>query len=222
MGRGLRPRAQWLPSDRMSVAVRLGTESLLFTCRITWNVGRYPRNTHRLIPDGVEMPEAAVVPISFATAHLSFHPRHAPTRRNRPYSGRGGGVGLAAVQLASQTGATVIAVASGTQRRSRLLELGADHVVDRAEHNIVDRVRQYTPGVPVLTSSSIRWGRRCLLRFLHLPRKDVSSSSVMRAGSLTVDLWSPMQSNQTLMGVFMGPLLQGLACGPVWTTCCRL
>lgn len=28
------------------------------------------------------------------------------------------------------------------------------------------------------------------------------------AGSLTVDLWSPMQSNQTLMGVFIGPLFE--------------
>ncbi|HFQ8224523.1 TPA: zinc-binding dehydrogenase [Citrobacter freundii] len=27
-------------------------------------------------------------------------------------------------------------------------------------------------------------------------------------GSLTVDLWPPMQSNQTLMGVFMGPLFE--------------
>lgn len=42
------------------------------------------------------------------------------------------------------------------------------------------------------------------------------------AGSLTVDLWSPMQSNQTLMGVFIGPLLKGTEFGHVWTTCCRL
>ncbi|MGB8668125.1 MAG: zinc-binding dehydrogenase [Serratia inhibens] len=40
-------------------------------------------------------------------------------------------------------------MASGTQRRSRLLELGADHVVDRTEINVVDSVRQYTHGTGV-------------------------------------------------------------------------
>lgn len=60
-----------------------------------------------------------------------------------------GGVGLAAVQLASQAGATVIAVASGTQRRNRLLELGADHVVDSAANDVVDSVRRLTHGAGV-------------------------------------------------------------------------
>ncbi|HID8741813.1 TPA: zinc-binding dehydrogenase [Enterobacter mori] len=45
--------------------------------------------------------------------------------------------------------AAVIAVASGTQRRSRLREWGADYVVDRVEDNIVDSVREYTRGAGV-------------------------------------------------------------------------
>ncbi|MCS5990912.1 zinc-binding alcohol dehydrogenase family protein [Klebsiella variicola subsp. variicola] len=44
-----------------------------------------------LIPDGVEMPGSGGGTDFFCNrASLSFHPRHAPTRRNRPYSGRGG------------------------------------------------------------------------------------------------------------------------------------
>ncbi|MCS5968932.1 zinc-binding dehydrogenase [Klebsiella variicola subsp. variicola] len=117
-----------------------------------------------------------------------------------------GAWGSRAVQLASQAGATVIAVASGTQRRSRLLELGADHVVDRAEHNIVDRVRQYTQGtgvdlvidpvgttLPASLSALAPEGR---LVFVGNAGGGVSLSTCGRQCS----------PNQTLMGVFMGPL----------------
>lgn len=43
----------------------------------------------------------------------------------------------------------MIAVASGTQRTSQLLELGADYVVDRAANNVVENVWQFTPGAGV-------------------------------------------------------------------------
>ena len=103
-----------------------------------------------LIPDGVGMAEAAALPISFGTAHHCLFTRGMLRQGETVLiQAAAGGVGLAAVQLASQAGATVIAVVSGTQRRVRLRELGADYVVDRTKDNIVDSVRQYTHGTGV-------------------------------------------------------------------------
>lgn len=162
-----------------------------------------------LIPDGVDMVEAAVLPISFGTAHHCLFTRGMLRRGETVLiQAAAGGVGLAAVQLASQAGATVIAVASGTQRRSRLLELGADHVVDRAENNVVDSVLQYTHGTGVdLVIDPVGTTLPASLAAL-APEGRLVFVGNAGGGSLTVDLWSPMQSNQTLMGVFMGPLFE--------------
>lgn len=139
---------------------------------------------------------------------MPFHSRHAPARRTVLIQAAAGGVGLAAVQLASQAGATVIAVASGTQRKSRLLELGADHVVDREKNNVVDSVRQYTHGNGVdLVIDPVGTTLPASLSAL-APEGRLVFVGNAGGGSLTVDLWPPMQSNQTLMGVFMGPLFE--------------
>lgn len=171
-----------------------------------WSV---PAERTWLIPDGVDMAEAAVLPISFGTAHHCLFTRgmlrHGETVLIQAAAG---GVGLAVVQLASQAGATVIAVASGTQRRSRLLELGADHVVDRAENNVVDSVRQYTHGSGVdLAIDPVGTTLPASLSAL-APEGRLIFVGNAGGGGLTVDLWPPMQSNQTLMGVFMGPLFE--------------
>lgn len=162
-----------------------------------------------LIPDGVEAAEAAAVPISFGTAHHCLFTRGMLRRGETVLiQAAAGGVGLAAVQLASQAGATVIAVASGTQRRSRLLELGADHVVDRVENNVVDSVREYTHGAGVdLVIDPVGTTLPDSLAAL-APEGRLVFVGNAGGGSLTVGLWPPMQSNQTLMGVFMGPLFE--------------
>ena len=162
-----------------------------------------------LIPDGVDAADAAVLPISFGTAHHCLFKRGALLHGETVLiQAATGGLGLAAVQLAAQAGATVIAVASGTQRRSRLIELGADHVVDRATSDVVETVRQITHGAganlvidPVGTTLS---ASLCALA----PEGRLVFVGNAGGGSLAVDLWQPMQANQTLLGVFMGPLFE--------------
>ena len=160
-----------------------------------------------LIPDGVGMAEAAALPISFGTAHHCLFTRGMLRQGETVLiQAAAGGVGLAAVQLASQAGATVIAVVSGTQRRGRLRELGADHVVDRTKDNIVDSVRQYTHGTGVdLVIDPVGTTLPVSLSAL-APEGRLVFVGNAGGNSLTVDLWPAMQSNQTLMGVFMGPL----------------
>ena len=160
-----------------------------------------------LIPDGVGMAEAAALPISFGTAHHCLFTRGMLRQGETVLiQAAAGGVGLAAVQLASQAGATVIAVVSGTQRQGRLRELGADHVVDRTKDNIVDSVRQHTHGTGVdLVIDPVGTTLPVSLSAL-APEGRLVFVGNAGGDSLTVDLWPAMQSNQTLMGVFMGPL----------------
>ncbi|EPK6614461.1 quinone oxidoreductase family protein [Enterobacter cloacae] len=168
-----------------------------------------PEERNWLIPDGVDMAEAAAVPISFATAHHCLFTRG--MLRNGEtvlIQAAAGGVGLAAVQLASQAGATVIAVASGTERISSLHELGADYVVDRAKNNVVGSVRQYTHGTGIdFVIDPVGTMLPASLSALASEGRLVFVGNA-GGGNLTVDLWPPMQSNQTLMGVFMGPLFE--------------
>jgi NADPH2:quinone reductase len=161
------------------------------------------------IPDEVNLEDAAVIPISFGTAHHCLFTRGGlQPRENVLIQAAAGGVGLAAVQLAAQAGATVIAVASGEKRTNQLLSLGADHVVDRMSRDVVAAVREITNDTGVnLVLDPVG---KTLRASLHVLAPQGRLVFVGNAGGddLSVDLWSPMQSNQTLLGVFMGPLFE--------------
>jgi NADPH2:quinone reductase len=162
-----------------------------------------------LIPDEVNWEDAAVIPISFGTAHHCLFTRGGLQRgENVLIQAAAGGVGLAAVQLAAQAGATVIAVASGEKRTNQLLSLGADHVVDRTSRDVVDAVRQITNNTGVdLVLDPVGTTLHASLSAL-APEGRLVFVGNAGGGDLSVDLWSPMQSNQTLLGVFMGPLFE--------------
>jgi acyl transferase domain-containing protein/NADPH:quinone reductase-like Zn-dependent oxidoreductase/acyl carrier protein len=60
--------------------------------------------------------------------------------------GAAGGVGMAAVRVAKQLGATVIGTASTPERRALVLEAGADHVLESRTIDFVAAVRELTGG----------------------------------------------------------------------------
>jgi NADPH2:quinone reductase len=161
------------------------------------------------IPDGLDATDAAVLPISFGTAqHCLFARGALAPGETVLIQAAAGGVGLAAVQLAAQAGATVIAVASGTQRRNRLIELGADHVVDRAAHDVVEAARQITHGAGVnLVIDPVGATLHASLAAL-APEGRLVFVGNAGGGNLAIDLWPAMQANQTLSGVFMGALFE--------------
>lgn len=161
------------------------------------------------IPDGLDASDAAVVPISFGTAYHCLFTRGALKRGETVLiQAAAGGVGVAALQLAAQSGATVIAVASGAQRRGRLLELGAHHVIDRADSDVVETVHALTKGAGVdLVIDPVGKTLQASLSSLAHEGRLVFVGNA-GGGSLTADLWPPMQANQTLLGVFMGTLFE--------------
>lgn len=168
-----------------------------------------PEGRTWLVPDGMDAAHAAVLPISFATAYHCLFTRGALLRGETVLiQAAAGGVGLAAVQLAAQAGATVIAVASGTRRSNRLIELGADHVVERAANDILQTVQRVTHGAganlvidPVGTTLTVSLSALA-------PEGRLVFVGNAGGSSLTVDLWPAMQANQTLLGVFMGALFE--------------
>jgi NADPH2:quinone reductase len=165
-----------------------------------------PTSRTWLVPDGVEMAEAASLPISFGTAHHCLFARAALAKSETVLiQAAAGGVGLAAVQLASEADATVIAVASGIESRGRLQEVGARHSIDRRTEDVVREVLRVTGNAgahividPVGTTLEASLAPEGRMGF------------VGNAGGrdLSADLWPAMLANQSPLGVFMGPLLK--------------
>lgn len=168
-----------------------------------------PASRTWLIPGKVDMAQAAALPISFGTA------RHCVITRGWLNEGEtvliqaaAGGVGLAAIQIARQAGATVIAVAGGRGRLTRLTELGASHVIDRLAQDVVGEVRRLTGGKGAdLVIDPVGTTLQASLCALAVEGRLVFVGNA-GGGGLDIDLWPAMQNNQTLHGVFMGSLFE--------------
>jgi len=85
-------------------------------------------------PDSMSFVEAAAFPIQYMTAY------HALITLGRAVAGEtvlihaaGGGVGTAAVQIAKLLGLRVVGTTSSTEKRQRLIELGADQALSYDE-----------------------------------------------------------------------------------------
>ncbi|WP_185984255.1 quinone oxidoreductase family protein [Aureimonas mangrovi] len=164
-----------------------------------------PAHQTWLVPEGLDMADAAALPISFGTAHHCLFARGAlKAGETVLVQAAAGGVGLATIQLAKAGGGRVIAVSSGADRLERLRELGADHVLDHRSDDIAEAVRELTEGRgadlvvdPVGTTLPVS------LKAL-VPEGRLVFVGNAGGGALNPDLWPAMEANQTLLGVYMG------------------
>lgn len=86
------------------------------------------------LPDKLDAPRAATFTQSHCTALFALRDRAALAAGETVLVlGAGGGVGLAAVQVATALGARVLAVASSEEKRRAALAAGADSAVDAAD-----------------------------------------------------------------------------------------
>lgn len=99
------------------------------------------------VPDDVSFETAAGALESYTTMAYAFAER-APLRKDQwvLVLGAGGGIGLAAVDLARAAGARVVAAASSGEKREAALRAGAEAVVDYATEDLKTRVRELTGG----------------------------------------------------------------------------
>ncbi len=162
------------------------------------------------LADGVSLDDAAAFLSAFGTTH------HAYRQRARLRSGEtvlvlgaGGGVGLAAVQLAKVLGAHVIAAASTDAKLDAARMSGADELINYRSDGLRDRLRTLTGGRGIdvvydpvggtLTEQafrSLRWGGR------HL----VIGFAAGTIPSLPLNL--PLLKGSSILGVFWGAFMQ--------------
>src|SRR4051812_27076794 len=106
-----------------------------------------PAMTTWPIPDGLDAARAASVPVAVGTAQeCLFTAGNLEAGQTALIHAGAGGVGMAAIQLAKQAGATVIATASSDGKLERLKEFGLDHGINYAGESFVERTRELTDG----------------------------------------------------------------------------
>ncbi|HXG56876.1 MAG TPA: medium chain dehydrogenase/reductase family protein [Vicinamibacterales bacterium] len=98
------------------------------------------------VPEDLSDAEAAAVPVNYLTAALALY-RMAALAPNDTVlvHNAGGGVGIAATQLARLRRATVIGTASA-MKHDALRSFGVDHAIDYRHANVADEVRKITRG----------------------------------------------------------------------------
>lgn len=99
------------------------------------------------VPDHATDIQAAALSVTYGTSYFGLkHRGHIEAGEVLLVLGASGGVGTAAVQLGKAFGATVIAAAGSTEKLSVCTQLGADHVINYHDENIVERVKALTDG----------------------------------------------------------------------------
>jgi NADPH2:quinone reductase len=99
------------------------------------------------IPDGVTAAHAAAFGVAHRTAyHVLRSVAAVQPGEQVVVLGAGGGVGLAAVQLAVHLGATVTAVASSPEKLAVAASYGAEHLIDHRATDLRQALREALPG----------------------------------------------------------------------------
>src|SRR5947199_7212628 len=161
------------------------------------------------IPDGLDAAAAACVPVAFGTAQeCLFTAGHLEAGQTALIHAGAGGVGMAAIQLAKQAGATVISTASSDEKLERLAEFGLDHGINHAQESFVEHTRELTHGRGADVVVDSIGGRNLVDSIGALAYRGtlVSVGVAGRAGS-AVEAQALWAKNNTLRGVFLGGTL---------------
>lgn len=165
-----------------------------------------PPSATYLVPEGLDIRQAAGVPIEFGTAHdCLFEFGHLQAGETVLVQAGASGVGLAAVQLAKRAGATVIATASSDDRLERLGAYGMDHGINYRTGDFVAKTMEFTKGRGVdLVVDSV--GGKTLEGSVSALAYRGRISWVGNAGRETSppNIGMLMGKNATITGVFLG------------------
>src|SRR3954469_18824519 len=161
------------------------------------------------VPDGLEPAKAACIPVAFGTAQeCLFTAGNLSEGQTALIHAGAGGVGMAAIQLAKQAGATVISTASTDDKPERLKPLGLDHGVNCATESFVERVNELTDGQGADVVLDSVGGQNLVdsVEALACRGTLVSVGVAGRSGS-AVEAQSLWQKNNALRGVYLGGAL---------------
>jgi NADPH2:quinone reductase len=165
-----------------------------------------PAGATWVLPDGVDIQQAACVPVAFGTADdCLFEFGHLKAGEAVLIQAGAGGVGLSAIQLAKRAGATVLATASSDDKLERLKAFGLDHGINYRTTEFPAEVRRLTNGRGVdLVVDSV--GGKTLQGSLDSLAYRGRAITVGRAGrdDTPLDISVLSAGNRSLTGVFLG------------------
>jgi NADPH2:quinone reductase len=159
------------------------------------------------VPDGLAIEEAACVPVAYGTAHdCLFEFGRLQAGETVLIHAGASGVGVAAIQMAKQAGARVIATASSAQRLVRLGEFGLDDGIDYSVNDFVTEVRALTGGrgADVIVDSVGGSNLQKSLHALAYRGRCVTFGDAGREKTASLDISSMRGQNQSLIGYFLG------------------
>jgi NADPH2:quinone reductase len=158
------------------------------------------------VPEGADIRQAAAVPVPFGTADdCLFEFGRLKAGETVLVQAGGGGVGLAAIQLAKRAGATVFATASSQAKLERLRAFGMDHGIDYTTTDLVAETRRLTEGrgvdvvVDPIGGSTLQ---KSILALAYRGRVSMVGNAGREGGKH--DLSTLMHGNQSVSGVFLG------------------
>lgn len=126
------------PGDRVSAVVTWGAFAE-YAC--------VPVDRLAMLPDDIEYGTGAALGLAYQTVWHALHGRARLQAGERLLVlGASGGIGLAAVQLGRQLGATVIAAASSPEKLAACGEQGAQHLIDYRADDLRAQIKALTNG----------------------------------------------------------------------------
>jgi NADPH2:quinone reductase len=161
------------------------------------------------IPAGLDPAVAACIPVAVGTAQECLFTAGGLEQGQTALIHAGaGGVGMAAIQLASQAGATVISTASSNEKLERLKPFGLDHGINYAKEGFIERVGELTDGRGVDVVLDSVGGKNLVdsIEVLAYRGTLVSVGVAGRSGS-EIEAKSLWGKNNTLRGVYLGGAL---------------
>tara|TARA_B100000945_G_scaffold189801_1_gene152465 strand:+ start:1287 stop:2261 length:975 start_codon:yes stop_codon:yes gene_type:complete len=104
-------------------------------------------NTFKM-PKEISYEDAAASMVNYGTSYHALLDR-AKIKKNEVILilGASGGVGTAAIQIAKEIGAIVIAAASSKEKLDYCKKMGADYCINYTKENIKEKVKNYTKGM---------------------------------------------------------------------------
>ena len=162
------------------------------------------------IPAGITFEAATTIPSTFFTAYYALHylARLQPGEKVLIH-GAAGGVGLAAIQLATWIGAEIYATAGSDEKRDFLSLLGIEHIFDSRSLSFADEILLQTEGNGVdvvlnsLAGEAINRNLRVLKpfgRFLELGKRDFYENTKISL--------RPFRNNLSYFGIDADQLMQ--------------
>jgi acyl transferase domain-containing protein/NADPH:quinone reductase-like Zn-dependent oxidoreductase/acyl carrier protein len=148
------------------------------------------------VPNGVSAVAAATIPAGALTTRLAFDWAKVGPGDRVLIHAASGGVGLAAIQIAQQRGATVFATAS-TYKRATLRKMGVEHIYDSRSTDFADQILADTggAGVDVVLNSLTNEGFIAATvrataqggRFAEIAKRDIWTAEQMAAARPDID-----------------------------------